>query len=333
MFGVRRVAAVGMVAGPLIFIALSMMSGDFWVYLSLSFLLAILFGTTTSSTVFGRLVAQRFERARGFALSLMACAPAVAAAIAVPILGHVIEGQGWRTAYVALAIVTVMTCTIALVLIPKRRPDYPHAPKVSGSALRDYPEIARTRTFWIMLGAMFLCNLTTVVFQTQLKLILEDRAIASTTATWMVSVYITGMLIGRFLCGLALDRFPAPIVSAICMVMPALGVFVLASGLTEQPLLMPAVAMIGVAIGAELDIGRYLVMRYFRVEVYSTVYSFLSAMIGVSGAIGSLLLSYTLGMTGGGYGLFLWVSGAALLAGAMLFLSLRRYPYANPAHL
>ena len=113
--------------------------------------------------------------------------------------------------------------------------------------------------------------------------------------------------------------------------MPALGTFVLASGLTMLPVLIVAVAMIGVAVGAELDIGGYLVMRYFRVEVYSTVYSFLSAMIGVSGAIGSLLLSYTLGTTGG-YGLFLWISGAALLAGAALFLSLGRYPYAHPAH-
>jgi predicted MFS family arabinose efflux permease len=330
MFGVRRIAAVGIVAGPLLFVALSMIGGSFAVFLALNFAMAILFGTTTSSTVFGRLVAQRFDRARGLALSLMACAPAAAAAIATPVLGNVIDTHGWRAAYVALAVLTALTCSFALVLIPRDDPDDRNAPRANGPALRDYPEIFRAPTFWVLIAAMLLCNLTTMVFLSQLKLILGDRAVDSTTSTWMVSLYVTGMLVGRFLCGLALDRFPAHIVSGVCMAMPAVGIFILASGITSLTLLMAAVATIGIALGAELDIGGYLVMRYFRRQVYSTVYSILSSMIGLSGAAGALLLSFTLRTTGG-YALFLWIAGVALIAGAVLFLSLGRYPAAQPA--
>ena len=93
-------------------------------------------------------------------------------------------------------------------------------------------------------------------------------------------------------------------------------------------LLFLAVSTVGMALGAELDIGGFLVMRFFRRELYGTVYSISSSMIGVSGAIGSVLLSFTLSMTGG-YDLYLVISGVALLLGAALFLSLGRYP---PVH-
>ena len=139
------------------------------------------------------------------------------------------------------------------------------------------------------------------------------------------SVYVTGMLVGRLGCGLALDRFPAHIVSAICMALPAIGIFMLAAGITDTVLLFLAVSTVGMALGAELDIGGFLVMRFFRRELYGTVYSISSSMIGVSGAIGSVLLSFTLSMTGG-YDLYLVISGIALLIGAALFLSLGRYP-------
>lgn len=330
LFGVRKVAAVGFVAGPLIFLGLSRIGADFAVFLTLSYLLAILFGTTTSSTVFGRLVAQRFDRARGLALSLMACAPAAAAAIATPIFGALIEARGWRTSYVALAAVTLFAGIVALLLVPSRTANEGGAGPGTASAWCAYPEIMRAPTFWILIIGMLLCNLTTTVFSSQLKLILLDRAVPNDRATGMISLYIVGMLAGRLVSGLALDRFPAHIVSGVSMAMPAVGIFILAAGLTGPALLIVAVSTAGMAVGAELNIGGYLVMRFFRTEIYSTVYSIASAMIGLSSAGGSLLLSFTLAETGG-YALYLWISGAALLAGALLLLSLGRYRPVNPA--
>ena len=101
IFGVRRVVLFGIIAGPLVFAALSMIDGSFGLFLALNYVLAIVHGTTTSSTVFGRLIAQRFEKARGLALSIMAGTPAIAAAIAVPLLTWTIDHQSWRAAYLA----------------------------------------------------------------------------------------------------------------------------------------------------------------------------------------------------------------------------------------
>ncbi|RYD93513.1 MAG: MFS transporter, partial [Sphingomonadales bacterium] len=293
--------------------------------LLLNYILAIVHGTTTSSTVFGRLIALRFERARGLALSIMAGTPAVAAAIAVPLLTATMESHGWRAAYLALGAIALVSGLITLMLIPGRTEADVSAARAVGSARRDYPMILRTRTFQIILVAMLACNLTTMVFLSQLKLILIDRQVDEATITSMISLYVTGMLVGRLGCGLALDRFPAHIVSAICMALPAIGIFILASGISSHWLLICAVSTVGMALGAELDIGGYLVMRFFRPELYGTVYSMSSSMIGVSGAIGALLLSFTLKLTGD-YNLYLIISGISLLLGAALFLSLGKYP-------
>ena len=325
IFGVRRVVLFGIIAGPLVFAALSMIDGSFGLFLALNYVLAIVHGTTTSSTVFGRLIAQRFEKARGLALSIMAGTPAIAAAIAVPLLTWTIDHHSWRAAYLALGAIALVSGIVTLILIPRDYDRERESTHKVGSAMADYPLILRTRTFQIILLAMLFCNLTTMVFLSQIKLILGDRSVDPDVITTMVSVYITGMLVGRLGCGLALDRFPAHIVSAICMALPAIGIFMLASGITDTVLLFLAVSTVGMALGAELDIGGFLVMRFFRRELYGTVYSISSAMIGVSGAIGSVLLSFTLSMTGG-YDLYLVISGVALLIGAALFLSLGRYP-------
>ena len=325
IFGVRRVVLFGIIAGPLLFTALSMIGGSFAIFLALNYMVAIFHGTTTSSTVFGRLLAQRFQRARGLALSVMAATPSVAAAIAAPLLTWLIAAQGWRAAYLALGAIALLSGIVALLLIPR---DYDGDRAVTRrvrSAMADYPMILRTRTFQIILVAMLLCNLTTMVFLSQIKLILGERQVDPDVITTMISVYVTGMLVGRLGCGLALDRFPAHIVSGICMALPAIGIFMLASGITDTLLLFIAVSTVGMALGAELDIGGYLVMRFFPRELYGTVYSISSSMIGVSGTIGSLLLSVTLKTTGS-YDLYLVTSGVALLAGAGLFLSLGRYP-------
>lgn len=325
IFGVRRVVLFGITAGPLVFAGLSMIGGSFAIFLALNYVLAIVHGTTTSSTVFGRLIAQRFEKARGLALSIMAGTPAIAAAIAVPLLTMTIDNVSWRAAYLALGAIALVSGIVTLMLIPRDYDRDRESTHKVGSARADYPVIMRTRTFQIILVAMLFCNLTTMVFLSQIKLILGDRNVDPDVITTMVSVYVTGMLVGRLGCGLALDRFPAHIVSAICMALPAIGIFMLASGITDTLLLFLAVSTVGMALGAELDIGGYLVMRFFRRELYGTVYSISSSMIGVSGAIGSVLLSFTLKLTGD-YDLYLVISGVALLIGAALFLSLGRYP-------
>ena len=84
--------------------------------------------------------------------------------------------------------------------LPKRR------------AREDYPFIFRTPVFWILLIAMFLCNLPQIVAMSQLKMVLTDNGIDPKDTSIMLAALPFGVLVGRFVAGLALDRYPARIV-------------------------------------------------------------------------------------------------------------------------
>src|SRR3546814_14812328 len=71
-FGVRRIAATGVLAMPLSFIAFSLYRGGIGGYVVI-YALQLIFGTATSATVYSRLVAERFNLARGLALALVTC--------------------------------------------------------------------------------------------------------------------------------------------------------------------------------------------------------------------------------------------------------------------
>ena len=97
------------------------------------------------------------------------------------------------------------------------------------------------------------------------------------------------MLVGRFLCGLALDRFAAHLVAAIGMGLPAIGLFLLASSFDTSAVLMLSVLLIGLSFGAEGDLVGFLVVRHFGVHVYSSVMGMMTAAIAISSSIGAAL--------------------------------------------
>src|SRR5262245_22973850 len=68
LFGVRRIAIIGVVAMPVCWVAYSLMSGPIWQYFAINVVIIAL-GTTTGPAIYSRLVATRFENARGLALA------------------------------------------------------------------------------------------------------------------------------------------------------------------------------------------------------------------------------------------------------------------------
>jgi MFS family permease len=323
-FGVRRVALLGVLASPLIYVAYSRMSGDFGYFAFLYVLQILVVGGTTSVVVYSRLIAQSFSLARGIALGVAAAAPSIAAAAASPLLSVVIDRHGWRAGYLAVAALSAVVGLAAILLIP-RDADRPvgRAPGAARPAV-DYPVLLRDGALLLILGGMLLGNVTLTLQMSQIKVVAAEAGMSPAAGAMMISIYALGVIAGRLLCGAALDRFPAHIVGAVCLATPAAGLFVLAWGSAAPPsLIVAAVATLGLALGAEGDVGAYLVMRYFRREIFSSVMGLVIAAYSVSGALGAVLLSQVLKLTGG-FAPFLTGSGVAALAAGLLLLALPR---------
>jgi MFS family permease len=321
--GVRRVALLGVLGSPLFFIAYSRMSGDFHLYAALYIAQIVVVGGTTSVVIYSRLIAQTFDAARGLALGIAAAAPSIAGGLGAPLLSGFVDAHGWRAGYLAVAAASAVIGLGALALVPKEA-DRPLA-KTEGPAREgvDYPTLLRDPAFLLLIGAMLLCNLTLTLQMSQIKVVTEEAGIGSAAGSLILTLYAVGVIAGRLICGAALDRYPAHLVGAICLALPAIGLFVLASGTPSAALIAAAVAILGLSLGAEGDVGAYLVMRYFPTGIFSSVMGLVLAAYSLSGAAGAVLLSLTLSGTGQ-FAPFLVASGVAAVAGGLLLLLLPR---------
>jgi MFS family permease len=317
-FGTRAAAIVGFSALPLGFLAFSMMTGNIIQFFAI-WLVQHVFAILTTSMVFCRVVAERFDRSRGLALSLVMTAPPLAGAITAPLMGAFIGEHGWRAGYVAMAAVTAAGGLVAIVMMGRSSRRKTAAPPAELRLSRqELGQLLRNPTLLLIVGGMFLVNIPQVVASSQLKLIVMDRGVASETATWMISLYALGVIIGRFFSGLALDRVQPHLVAIAALGLPAIGYFIFASPLTSMPILAAAIMVIALAQGAESDIGAYLISRRFDMKNFSLLLSLLTAMIGLGSAVGSLILSVSHQFAGGDVP-FLIVSAIATLLGAILF--------------
>jgi MFS family permease len=154
-------------------------------------------------------------------------------------------------------------------------------------------------------------------------MMLRDKPLGSLAAAPMISVYSIGTVIGRISCGLALDKFPAPMVAAISMFPPAVGYALLATPLDTTLVIGAAMFMFGVAIGAEGDLQSYLVARHFDLRIFSTTLSLVYCGVFAAGASGALLISLSLKLTDS-FAHFLAAMAVVVAIGSLLFLLLPR---------
>jgi len=316
-FGTRVAAMVGFTAVPLGFLAFSMMGGSIIEFFAI-WLIQHIFGVLTTTMVFARVVVERFDSARGFALSLMMTTPPLLAAFLVPALDQFIDEYGWRTGYQLLALLSASAGLVTILLMGRSKRSAPRDRAELHLSWQELASLIRHPVFLLIVGGMFLVNIPQVFAAGQIKLVMLDNGVSDNAATWAISLYAIGVIVGRFICGLSLDRLPANIVAITALGLPAIGFAILASSVTALWGLAFAVLLIGAAQGAEGDIGAFMVSRHFAMKNYSLLLSCLTAMIGAGSAIGSLIISAGQ-VTIGSYTPFLVVAAITTLLGAFLF--------------
>ena len=334
--GVRRMALAGALLMPLGFVGYSLMTGAFWQLLAMSaWVLAA--GSLTSPVVYCRLVAECFVKARGLALFVVTGVPALVGAVLPRVLVWTNDHAGWRTGYRVLAAYFLVGGLFAVALAPRHERGLDHGgerARAPGAADRQpaFREILRQPAFWLIGGAILLCALPTQLHASQMMLMLLDSGLDKPSAANAISAFALGSILGRAGCGLALDRFPAPLVAAGAMMLPAFGYLLIVSAHGAVPVVTAAMLLVGVSFGADADIPSFLVARYFRIEVFSSAMSLVYCATLLGSALGALLMSATLARWGG-FSPFLHLSAAAVAVGCVLFLFLPRRRVPGMRHL
>src|SRR3546814_5029890 len=113
-------------------------------------------------------------------------------AVVVPLVGGVIEDEGWRAGYRVLAAISALGGIAAVTLVGRRRKDG----EKTSSALPtrgparitrgEFLTMIRKPAFILIIAGMFFCNFPQVIVYSQLKLVLMESGATSTFATYYV---------------------------------------------------------------------------------------------------------------------------------------------------
>jgi predicted MFS family arabinose efflux permease len=323
VLGVRKTAIIGVIASPILYFALSRINSLF-AYAVLYGLQTALLATTTPP-VYCRIIVQYFNRTRGLALGIATAGPAIAVVLGGPLLNNFVSDYGWRAGYVAIAIYTGVVGVLGLLLLPPEQRAGKSTLAKPKTAKQDYSRIFRSYVFWILVAAILLCNLPQTVIMSQLTLILQENGASGKAASIMISALAGGTIIGRLISGVALDRFPAPLVATVGLALSGIGLLAIASGFDSRPVLFLSVLTFGMSIGAESDVLAYMVVRNFGVKIYSSVHSILATSTTIAAVLGSVLLSGMLSHYGN-YWQYLALTGVVAIVGSLMFLLVPNSP-------
>lgn len=309
------VASGAIIAGALLWLA--EMDGPLWKF-QFGLALLALGAPGYSALIYGRLVAQRFDGSRGFALALATSGLSVTTIALPPLAGWAIAEWGWRGGYYLLAALAVGVGLPAGLL----------AARLAGKPVEPPPREPAAQRQAIRTGLVLrlglittLVNVGTVGMITQLALIGVERGLSLTQSGLLLSAYGLSQIVGRLLMGVLIDRFPVNRIAAGFGLLSALG---FAALLVAPPWLWfvaAAVFVAGLLNGADYDFTPFLVTRLFPLPAYGLVFGVITVFSIVSGGIG--LASFgLLHDANGSYAWPLAMGAVAMILAAMLLLGL-----------
>jgi len=334
-YGVRRVALVSMPLLGLTIMAFSLMSGVIIQFYLLCVAVA-LFGAGVTPIVWTRAVNRRFNLNRGLALGLTLSGTGLFALIAKPGLAAMIHYHGWRAAYVTLGSVPMFL--LPIVVLALRHGDQGSAGDAATSSLAHSPHFTPAPSrgltvlqavghwrFWLLFLSCMFAAFATAGPIPNMERILLLQGFDMSHAVAVTSLIGASIVIGRLGGGWLFDRFWAPAIGAVLLLLPAISGLMLSRHVITPHSAFFAVIALGIGAGAEWDLLAYLVARYIGMRRYGSIYGFLFAAFGVVG--GTAPSAYgAIFDHAGSYGPGLLAGSAGLAVGAVALLCLGHYP-------
>ena len=259
-----------------------------------------------------------FWRHRGLALGICALGLAFTALVAPPLLASLIEAEGWRAGYWALAIAAgLVGLPLTLMLVRDAPPEGPAGPPEAETPVSADKSHFHDPQFWLLVGSMLCVGIAGAGLVSQLSPLVQDEGISAPMAALGVSGYAVGQVAGRIIAGWFLDRANPRIVAFSFTFVPAIGFLLLAAFDLPAWVAIAAVALVGIQQGAEIDLFAWIVSRRFGLARYGTVYGWIIAAAWIANATGIVAFGQLFDAFGS-YAVAEWLAAGLLIIGAIL---------------
>ena len=323
-YGARPVALGSLLLFGLSFMAFALGDGSLTQYYLTWAAVAVL-GAGTLPITWTRGVNAWFEARKGLALGLTLMGTGLFGIVAKPLTAWLIASHGWRGAYVGLGLLPLLIALPVAWLLFRHidgdpdaaRPAPVHEGMGLAQALRDW-------RFWLMALAFMPISFALGGPIPNMENILKAGGLPREQIIGLTAFIGLSALTGRLLGGWLLDRFWAPAVALVILLMPGISCWLLAHGPLTPATALVSIVLIGFAVGVEYDLMAFFVARYFGMRSYTAIYALLYGCFSFGAGTGPAVFGWSFDKTGS-YSAVLMVSFGALVLGALAFLLLGRY--------
>lgn len=331
-WGSRRLAIPGVVLSALAFAAFCLMNGTLalWYAAWLAFSLVAL---GIKGTVWTAAVSSVFSRGRGLALAATLSGSAVTMTLAPIVTQWLIDGYGWRSAYVWLAAGWggFVLATVIPFFFDTRDgrgiSAQANVPSASGALLTGLSVREASRD-----GALIRIGLATLVTVTMVSAItvhqvplLAGKGLARGTAAMVAGAAGIASIAGKLVTGWMLDRWHGAWIGGVSLTLPALSYLLLLPAKVTVATALLAIVIIGYSNGAFVQISAYMTGRYGGLRHFGKIYGMIASITALGAGIGPPLAGFVYDRFGS-YAPFLAAGVPLALLSGLLLARLAPYP-------
>jgi MFS family permease len=280
-------------------------------------------------TAYCKVITAWFDRQRGLALGIALAGVGLGTAL-IPQLSNALIGNfGWRIGYVGLgvAIFILAFLPVALFVREPAKPETVRGPNPARAVAAlpgiGFAEAIRTWRYWAMTLTFFFAATTINGSLIHVVPLLTDRGIPIGVAIGALSAAGLALIGGRIVAGYCIDKIFAPYIALLFLLAPMAGIAILATGMASPVL---GTVLLGLGIGAEIDLMSFVISRYFGIRFFGTLHGFMFAPILIANAVGASILGWCFQLLHSytpGFALF----EVLLAIACVLIMTLGRYRY------
>lgn len=320
-FGAARVGTLSLLAFALALVLMPLLVTSLpglWI----AFFIIAVVGVGSTPIVLVRPITAAFDRRRGLALGIALTGAGLAGFWVPNLVTLVINEAGWRAAYWTLAACAAVAAPIVwLGFRPRERVEVSAKTierSLSGMTIR---QARTTAAFWLASLLALLMAFAIGGLIVHGNPLFRDLGLSATEAAAITSLIGIASSAGRLLIGACLDRFPTALVSVTVLTLGMLGILLLWVDGAEFGVL--AMLLLGLLLGAELDLLAYLTSRLFGQRAFGTIYGWFYSMYSLGFGASPFVIG-RMRDTFGNYDMALLVCIAVLAIAIMVMMAMRR---------
>ena len=289
-YGSRRVLAPSMLVLGAGLCVLGWQLDALWILLTVYVLIGVL-GAGANSPPYMRTVSSWFDRRRGLAIGSAMAGAGLGYAYVPPMVRYINDAYGWRFSFLALGAIIIFVATplVALFLKDPPRPRAAETPGPDGAVAEttgdEWREAVGRGVFWMLICVFALLSFSLYGMLAHFKPMLSEMGIPGAEAGWIAGMVGIAVMVSRVVIGYLIDRIFAPRVALVVFLLSAAGMVVLSTG-NAAGFAIPAAVLLGLSMGAEIDLLAYLAGRYFGLKSFAVIYGLLFSAFLAGTALG-----------------------------------------------